>query len=115
MREFRVLGYLSESIFPGEERQSASKVSKYKHIAKSKQAASISQAYRRNLDFDASGPGRAAIWAILALSRARHALEMALIFFIYPVRGLTEHRISNRGSVVPTLGKSIPVLEPFDP
>ena len=33
------------------------------------------------MDFDASGPGRAAIWAILALSRARHAPERALIFY----------------------------------
>ena len=34
---------------------------------------------------------------------------------LYPVRGLTEHRISYRGPVVPTLPGAVPVLEPLDP
>ena len=33
------------------------------------------------MTFDASGPGRAAMWAILALSRARHAPERRLFFY----------------------------------
>ena len=91
-----------------EERQSASKKVLLLLLSKNK-------AYRGIMTFDASEPGRAAIWAILALSRARHAPERALIFSLYPVRGLTEHRISNRGPLLPTLLGAVPVSLPLNP
>ena len=74
-----VLRKFRDFFFLGVQRR-AGREAERKQVLQAYEASKQSKHIGLNLDFDASGPGRAAIWAILALSRARHALEMALIF-----------------------------------
>ena len=70
------------------------------------------------MTFDASEPGRAAIWAILALSRARHAPERRLFSYCILCEVYPSTELINRvgwSQILSDPGGGDPALEPLAP